>query len=407
MPAKAHLENAGSQSLGSQVVRHLKSQRRFWLKVHLYSGLSLGLVLSVIGLTGSILVFWMEIDEFLNPALIKVRPKEGGAATYRSVQEMVDSARASLPPGAFVEVFDWPRHDGAAADCEVAIPNAMARAIDHYDVFVDPYTARVTGKRLWYSADNWWNNSFLGIIFKIHYALMIRSWGVYLVAILSLFFLALTLTGLYVWLPLSGKWRQALTLAWPNSYPRWNYEIHKATGFYACLILMIVLTSGIYLDAPDQFLWVLEHFSKASRPAVPLIQQPEKLPLTLDTAVAAVQQNFPRGKPYYMSLASDPKSIELTQMVPVGLGFMSRRIVEVDLSTGAIRHVSDPLHATFSTGLTQWQWPLHSGKVFGWPGRIMVFLSGLVCPVLLVTGFNRWLWKKRAHLRQRAHQTRG
>ena len=42
-----------------------------------------------------------------------------------------------------------------------------------------------------------------------------------------------------------------------------------------------------------------------------------------------------------------------------------------------------------------WQWPLHSGHAFGWTGRILVFLSGLACPILYVTGVIRWLQKRR------------
>ena len=43
--------------------------RFFWLKLHLYIGLSLGFIFVLAGLTGSLLVFYVEIDELLNPAL--------------------------------------------------------------------------------------------------------------------------------------------------------------------------------------------------------------------------------------------------------------------------------------------------------------------------------------------------
>jgi len=43
------------------------------------------------------------------------------------------------------------------------------------------------------------------------------------------------------------------------------------------------------------------------------------------------------------------------------------------------------------------QWPLHSGQAFGMTGRILVFLTGLACPVLFVTGMMRWRQKRRAH----------
>jgi len=78
---------------------------------------------------------------------------------------------------------------------------------------------------------------------------MVRNWGVYLVAILSILFLVLTLAGLYVWWPLSGKWRHALSLAWPSSGPRRNFELHKIGSIYLAPVLIVLLVSGIYLDA--------------------------------------------------------------------------------------------------------------------------------------------------------------
>jgi len=44
---------------------------------------------------------------------------------------------------------------------------------------------------------------------------------------------------------------------------------------------------------------------------------------------------------------------------------------------------------------------LHSGRAFGWTGRILVFLTGLACPILFVTGVIRWLQKRRAKLHRR------
>ncbi|MDD4905300.1 MAG: PepSY-associated TM helix domain-containing protein [Methylobacter tundripaludum] len=35
----------------------------------------------------------------------------------------------------------------------------------------------------------------------------------------------------------------------------------------------------------------------------------------------------------------------------------------------------------------EWQWPLHSDRAFGWTGRILVFLTGLI----------RWLQKRKTN----------
>jgi uncharacterized iron-regulated membrane protein len=383
------------------LIRHLKSQRRLWFQVHLYLGLTLGLILSVVSLTGSVLVFWMEIDEFLHPEMIRVAAPKG--APYRSLEEIASSARAALPPGASLYELNFPRHRNAAAICGFGVPNpAAAGEPDAWDMFIDPYTARVTGSRLWYSAESWWKNAFLGILFKIHYALMIRGWGTALVGAMTFFFALLTLTGLYVWWPLSGKWRQALTMVWPVSGPRLSFELHKVSGFYLMPVLTAVLVTGIYLDLSEQVIWALKRVSSVERPGIPQATVPVRLPLTLDEAVDAAQRAFPNSAPYSLLWSRDARSIALEQMVRYRFGFAGRRVVTVDLSSGAISHVADPVHATFGTAYITWQWPLHSGRAWGLPGRILVFLSGLVCPLLLVTGFNRWFWKRRAKQRRSA-----
>src|SRR5690554_372525 len=47
----------------------MKNARRIWLSIHLYLGLSIGALLVLLGLTGSILVFYLEIDQLLHPQL--------------------------------------------------------------------------------------------------------------------------------------------------------------------------------------------------------------------------------------------------------------------------------------------------------------------------------------------------
>lgn len=377
------------------MIGQLKTQRRFWFQVHLYLGLTLGSILSIVGLTGSVLVFWMELDEFLNPRLLHVEPRPGG---YRSWEEIARSARAALPQGAALTELYWPRHRSAAAVGFYTEPNPRAgNRLDACNIFIDPYTAKVTGKRLWYSAESWWKNPFLGIMFKIHYALMIRAWGVPLVGVLSVFFVILTLSGLCIWWPITGKWRSALTMMWTGTATRLNFELHKAAGFYSLIVLLMLLLTGIYFNLPRQVVWLIERVSSVERPAFPVQSAAASLPLTLDGAAAAAQRIFPNSSLYEMELSAaghDP-IVRIEQIVPLPLGLASRRHVTINLENGEITHLADPLRAPLGTAYIQWQWPLHSGHVWGWPGRISVFFSGLVCPLLLVTGFARWLWKRR------------
>jgi uncharacterized iron-regulated membrane protein len=75
---------------------------------------------------------------------------------------------------------------------------------------------------------------------------------------------------------------------------------------------------------------------------------------------------------------------------------LNRRCVVMDRYTGTILDVDDPASGTAGEVFTHWQWSLHSGHALGMTGRILVFLTGLACPVLYVTGVIRWLQKRKA-----------
>lgn len=57
----------------------------------------------------------------------------------------------------------------------------------------------------------------------------------------------------------------------------------------------------------------------------------------------------------------------------------------------------------------QAQFPLHSGRILGMPGRILVSLLGLALAMLSLTGVVIWVRKRRARVRgaQRSLQVLG
>ena len=54
-----------------------------------------------------------------------------------------------------------------------------------------------------------------------------------------------------------------------------------------------------------------------------------------------------------------------------------------------------PWKGTAADIFVQAQFPLHSGRILGLPGRILISLMGIVVAMLSVTGVIIW-WRKRA-----------
>jgi uncharacterized iron-regulated membrane protein len=164
-----------------------------------------------------------------------------------------------------------------------------------------------------------------------------------------------------------------------------------------------VLLSGVYLNLPEPFEWLVLQFSPATRPAsAPPPQstpKPGARPIGLERAAAIAESAYPGGRWNWLKTPAGEKGVyEFSRLDVPGLSrFWSESVLAVDQYSGAILQVRAP-DTRLSAGETflDWQWPLHSGKAFGWPGRILVFLAGLACPVLYVTGFIRWRQKRRA-----------
>ena len=72
-PPQAKQALVPSSTASSTAQTHRATWRKFWLKLHLYIGLGAGGLFVLSSLTGSLLVFYKTIDEWLNPEQLLVR----------------------------------------------------------------------------------------------------------------------------------------------------------------------------------------------------------------------------------------------------------------------------------------------------------------------------------------------
>jgi hypothetical protein len=73
------------------------------LQIHLYLGLSLGAIFAVVGLTGSLIVFWQPIDALLNPEWFEVSALDvRRPVIVRWIKCLLLFAVERLPMGNFV-----------------------------------------------------------------------------------------------------------------------------------------------------------------------------------------------------------------------------------------------------------------------------------------------------------------
>lgn len=375
-----------------------KRLRGVWLAIHKWLGLSLGLVIAIIGLTGSILVFYQEIDEWLNPELLTVSPPSEHA-NYRPPDEIFAAAAAAAPSGAEMVFANYPRTPETAFSVTFSKPQGDSQ--DTWDVLVDPYTAKVTGTRLIRSSEQWFSRIFVYFLFDLHINLLIPSeWGSTIVGIVAILAIISISLGLVLWWPPRRKWRRAFAVRWRSSGQRLTYDLHQVFGIYPWIVVLALLVSGIYFNLPATFMAAVRAFSPQTTDgyAIASIKGQSGSALTLGQAMAIADSHSPGGQTFWMYPATEKTATYriykkgLTSISPV---FHVRTHV-IDQYSGKILHTEDVATGTAGDAFIAWQWPLHSGQAFGMTGRILVLLSGLACVGLFVTGVMRWLHKRRA-----------
>lgn len=377
--------------------------RAVWLWVHKWIGLLLGFFIALIGLTGAILVFFQEIDEWLNPALYAVAPPQIGTE-FRPPDEIFAAAKAVTPSGASLGFTVYPPHPAAAYMIYVTRPRASSAYDDVWQVFVDPYNARVTGTRDVRTGDQWVPRAFIPFVFDLHLSLLLPyQLGKTVVGIIAICVVFSLLTALVLWWPSSGKWGRALSVRRGASQQRVIYDLHQVFGIYPWIVLLAVFVSGIWLNLPGTFLTIVRVFSpKTIDPyALESAAQSGLRAITIGEAASIADQNSPGGRMMWLAPASEPEGLHwickngqyaLSPVFHVQCQF-------IDQYSGKVVHTEDVATGTNGNAFIAWQWPLHSGQAFGMTGRILVFLSGLACAGLFVTGILRWLHKRRARRR--------
>ncbi|MGZ0077080.1 PepSY-associated TM helix domain-containing protein [Methylomonas sp. YC3] len=395
----------------------LKAHRKLWLAVHLYLGLFAGALLVVVGFTGSIAVFYVELQEVLNAELNVISEPLQPRQNAHSLDEIIITAESAKPLGSqFLKVY-YPRKADVAYKLLYFVQDArQANNGDGYYIYIDPYINQVKGIQLWHPKGKYWGRPFMSFIMQLHWSLLLGETGGTIVGILAALSIISVLTGLIVWWPLTGKFKQALSFKRRAGPVRFNFDLHKAIGFYCSLVLLPVLFSGIYMNLPEQVNTLVKLFSPITRTnaydgiddeSYHSSRHAGEKAIGFSAAVAAVENHSSVGKVVMVNAPIDPNGVYIIQNRDVleNSRFVGHQTLVVDQYSGEIIHSYNAGIGNAGDVFLDWQWPLHSGQAFAWPGRILVFLAGLACPVLYVTGVIRWLQKRRAAKLHQAKQS--
>lgn len=376
---------------------------------HLWLGLVFGSVFVVLGLTGAAIAWLHEIDFALNPDLMQVAPPAGmrAGAPLPATPAMVQAVHERLlndPAYGKAAQIIFPEAAGEVAVAWYKLRPEGAYSLQQFrQVMVDPATLRVTGERVWGEL-GFSRQLLMPTLFHLHRYLVAGETGKTLIAASGLVMLVVALSGLFVWWPKATRsaWRMALTVRHGGSWPRFNFSLHRAAGFFAVPVLLVLGFSGAHFNQPAWIAPVINAVAPLPPAGKAVNRSARSLPqIAPAEAVRAAQAAIPQGRVSRLSLpakADAPYEVRLRQPGELREGDGATR-VSIDARDGRVLKVVDPLRPQGGEAVVNWLFPLHSGEAFGTAGRVFISAFGLMPLVFFVTGL--FIWSKRRHAKRK------
>ena len=227
--------------------------RRALFQIHLWTGIAVGVYILVISLTGSLLVFRVDLAKRFD----KKDPISTGTGPRLTTEQLKEAVARAYPGYTITRILE------SAKKPRLAVSVRLVRGSREMQRLFDPYTGEDQGDPL--------PPVMRAIAFTtdLHDNLLAGDAGRTVNGIGAVLLAALCLTGLVIWWPGVSRWRRSLIVTRRSSWRGFNWDLHSATGFWTLLLLVMWAASGIYLSFPDPFNSVVDYFSAPARRGVP------------------------------------------------------------------------------------------------------------------------------------------
>lgn len=410
--------------------------RAVFILLHRFVGLGIAAFLFVSGVTGAVISWDHELDEFLNPHLNEVASRGPFidpltlADTLAERDERVYVTYIPLHPeaGRSLVFGAEPRFDAATGDLY---------DIGYNEVFIDPVTGDIVGKREWGAAWPISRETFVSFLYVLHYSLHVPEfwgidlWGLWFMGAVALLWTVDCFIGFYLTLPARKRaaierpaavsrqlargwwrrWKPAWQVRWRGSSYRLNFDLHRAFSLWLWALLFILALSGaslnLYTELAQPVVNFFSSFSATPYDTRPprahdeLIEPKVTYAQVLESGKAeAGRRGFtaPAGDIFY---SPDYGVFGVQFFEPGGdhgAAGVGPATLYFDSEDGHYLGDWIPWRGTAGDLFLQVQFPLHSGRIAGLPGRILVSAMGLIVAMLSVTGVVIWHRKRRARL---------
>ena len=371
-----------------------KTFRKACAKLHLWRGLLSGIVVFIVCITGCMYAFKDEITDATQP--------------WRFVAPL---EKEFLPPSRLLAIADSVM-GGASATAITYGERSDAAWVDYYQpeagmstVFINPYSGQVLKSVVNHNGDF----DFFRLVLSGHRTLWL-PWeiGSPIVGYSVLIFLITLITGVILWWPRSRTRKalvQRLTLKRPFTFSRLNFDLHNVAGFYAALVLAVLCFTGLIfsLNWFSRGVYSITSGGEELKPYVlpvsDTLQVVNRVTNPLDRLYTQLRLEEPAAKTFYFALPGQADGVYRVSVVHKRGSYYRTDNLFFDRYTlvslkGAGPYAGKYTEASPADKFRRMNLEIHDGRIWGLPGKIIMFLASLTGASLPVTGFIIWYRKR-------------
>ena len=354
------------------------------LQLHRWAGLTIGLVILMVAVTGAINLFRPTLEPLVDRDLLSVP----ACADSVSIATMTANARAAHQ-GAELDYVRLAR----AREGAQRIPVARIRFTDQVFVFLNPCTGEALGERHRYGG-------FLASVEQLHIVRYGEDRSYFTPICAIAFAFVLVIGGIALWWPGRGR-RMRDALRSPTRFPAGfarRLQLHKVTGVFSGLVLLALVLTALPLsfDWYRDALYSITGSQKAGKMPPSILPAGDAKRLPIDVIWTQAQQIVPNWNevllhyPVKRKAPYDMYIIERDAPHP-----NARTMLYLDAYSGAVLRHTPYAQSSLGHKLYFWTVSFHTGQWGGWPVKLILLAGAFSVPVLAYTGIATWLRRRR------------
>lgn len=361
-------------------------------KIHLWLGLTSGLVVFIVGITGCCYVFINEIQRVTQPwqfakeeHKVYLLPSQIKTIVEKKMQGRQVSF-VNYQPGrtTYAGVFGKDYRFG---------------------VYINPYSGTIQ------HISNFNDNKFdfFSFVLHGHRALWLPyNIGRPAVDACILMFLILIISGFILWWPKNLKKSnvdKSFKIKWTATFKRLNYDLHNVLGFYVLLIAFAFAVTGL--------VWGYDWFAKSVYwvTSVGNVKPEYKQPVSDTTSnlqyratvtdslwlvhthnkqAMSSSVSFPKEKKDVIVITANHRpETNYRNDIYIYDQYTLKPLTRGDSFSGSYAD------ASVADRIARMNYDIHTGQIGGLPTKILAFFGSLICASLPITGFYIWWGKKK------------